>query len=45
MAALGAALARGGDFRDVFAIVRRPDWHELRPSVGDAYGALRLDDL
>lgn len=45
MAALGAALARGRDFRDVFEIVRRPDWRDLRPSVGQAYGSFVLEDL
>jgi HAD superfamily hydrolase (TIGR01549 family) len=45
MAALGAALARGGDFRDVFEIVGRPDWRDFSPQVGEAYGTFRLEDL
>ncbi|HSH21254.1 MAG TPA: HAD family hydrolase [Candidatus Caenarcaniphilales bacterium] len=45
MAALGAALARGRDFRDVFEIVGRADWRDLTPDVGMAYGSFVLDDL
>lgn len=45
MAALGAALARGGDFRDVFEIVGRSDWRDVSPRVGEVYGTFRLEDL
>lgn len=45
MAALGAALARGGDFREVFEIVGRDDWRDMSPRVGDVYGAFRVEDL
>ena len=45
MAALGAALARGRDFRDVFELVGRPDWRELMPAVHASYGTFTLADL
>ena len=39
MAAFGAAVARGGEHHDVFAIVGRPDWRDLMPRVLDALTA------
>jgi HAD superfamily hydrolase (TIGR01549 family) len=45
MAALGAALARGRDFRDVFELVGRPDWRGRAADFAARYGEFRLDDL
>ena len=45
MAALGAAIERGGDYRDVFGIVRRPDWRRHIERVEARYGGFRPDDL
>lgn len=45
MAAIGAALARSGDFRDAFAIVERPNYEAYRPSVRAAYGGFLAQDL
>jgi HAD superfamily hydrolase (TIGR01549 family) len=45
MAALGAAIARGGDHRDVFAIVERNDWRAHEARVFEAYGGFRPEDL
>ncbi|MDP8903905.1 MAG: HAD family hydrolase [Chloroflexota bacterium] len=44
MAALGVAIA-GGEHRDVFALLGRPDWHELAPQVEELYGGFRDGDL
>lgn len=45
MAAMGAVLARGGDFRDVFAFLARPDWERLRPDVAARYAGFQESDL
>ena len=45
LAAFGAAVARGGEHHDVFAIVNRPDWRDHMPRVLRRYGAFREDDL
>ena len=45
MAAMGAAIARTGEFTDVFALVQRPDYDAYRPQVRDAYGGFRSEDL
>lgn len=45
MAAFGAAVASGGEHRDVFSIVGRPDWREQMPRVLEVYGEFRNDDL
>lgn len=45
MAALGAAIARGGEHRDVFATFGVADWLERLPAIEAAYGGFRSDDL
>lgn len=45
MAALGAALATGGDFRDTFAMVGVEDWSSRRADVEAAYGGFQAVDL
>ena len=45
MAAFGAVLARGGQFRDVFEFVGRPDWEMYRDEVAEAYGGFQPRDL
>jgi HAD superfamily hydrolase (TIGR01549 family) len=45
LAAFGAALARGGDYSDVFRLVGRVDWREHLPTVLAAYGGFRHEDL
>jgi HAD superfamily hydrolase (TIGR01549 family) len=45
MAAFGAAVARGGQHSDVFALVGRPDWRELMPRVQQEYGGFQHNDL
>lgn len=45
MAAFGAAIVAGGEHRDVFTLVRRPDWRQIMPRVLQRYGAFRHDDL
>ena len=45
MAALGAAIERGGDYRDVFEAVRRPDWRRHREGFERRYGGFHADDL
>ncbi len=45
MAALGAAVERGGDYRDVFTVVRRPDWRQHMERVEARYGGFRPEDL
>src|SRR4051812_36795228 len=37
MAALGAVISDGDDHRDVFTMVRRPDWQTLMPDFDRAY--------
>lgn len=45
MAALGAAIERGGEHRDAFSIVDRDDWRDHEPGVAEAYGGFRPEDL
>jgi HAD superfamily hydrolase (TIGR01662 family) len=45
LAAFGAAVARGGEHSDVFALVGRPDWRSHMPAVLERYGGFRRDDL
>lgn len=45
MAALGAVLATGGDFRDTFATVGVDDWGSRRADVEAAYGGFQSVDL
>jgi HAD superfamily hydrolase (TIGR01549 family) len=45
MAALGAVLARGGDYRDVFGVFDVGDWSARIPAVEDRYGGFREGDL
>lgn len=43
--ALGAVLARGGDYRDVFAVFGQNDWQERLGEVEARYGGFREVDL
>lgn len=45
LAALGMAIARGGDYRDVFPLVGAGDWRARAPEVERAYGGFRRADL
>ena len=45
MAALGAAIARGGQHVDVFDVFGVDDWRARMPAVEAAYGGFRADDL
>ena len=45
MAALGATIVRGGDYRHVFDVVRMPDWRGRLEEVEARYGGFRADDL
>jgi HAD superfamily hydrolase (TIGR01549 family) len=45
MAAFGAAVARGGDHRDVARMLDRPDWLEHGAEVERRYGGFTRDDL
>lgn len=45
MAAMGAVLARGGDFRDTFKLLGFNDWERLRPQVMTAFGGFAERDL
>ena len=45
MAAMGAVLARGRDFRDTFEFLGHPDWERLRPQVAAAYVGFQESDL
>lgn len=45
MAAMGAVLARGGDFRDTFACLGHPDWERHRPEAAAAYAGFQERDL
>jgi FMN hydrolase / 5-amino-6-(5-phospho-D-ribitylamino)uracil phosphatase len=45
MAALGAAIARGEDHREVFRILGHPDWRSRYEAVTAAYGGFREDDV
>jgi HAD superfamily hydrolase (TIGR01549 family) len=45
MAAMGAVLARGGDFRDTFKFLGFDDFDKLRPQVMKAFGGFQEEDL
>jgi len=45
MAAFGAVLARGGEYRDTFDFLGRPDWRRHMPEVSAAYGGFQERDL
>ncbi len=45
MAALGAVLARGGDYRDVFGVFEVTDWRARIPAVEARFGGFREEDL
>jgi HAD superfamily hydrolase (TIGR01662 family) len=45
MAAFGAAIERGGQHQDVFALLGVADWRRLLPAVEARYGAFRPADL
>jgi HAD superfamily hydrolase (TIGR01549 family) len=45
LAALGAVIDRGMEYRDVFGVVGAHDWEEHRDAVEEAYGGFRPDDL
>jgi HAD superfamily hydrolase (TIGR01549 family) len=45
MAAMGAVLDRGGDFRDTFKFLGFPDWEQLRPQVMADFGGFQEVDL
>jgi HAD superfamily hydrolase (TIGR01549 family) len=45
MAAMGAVLARGGEYRDTFAFLGFPDWRSLQPKVQAAFGGFQEADL
>ncbi len=45
MAAMGAVLARGGDFRDTFRFLGFNEWERLRPQVMAAFGGFHEVDL
>lgn len=47
MAAMGAVIARGGEYGDVFAVfgLTEEEWRARRPDVGAAYGGFQPRDL
>lgn len=45
LAALGAVIERGGEYRDVFGIFGADDWPQRLPSVERAYAGFTDDDL
>lgn len=45
MAAMGAVLARGGQFREVFSVLGRHDWEASKPRFAEAYGGFQEHDL
>jgi HAD superfamily hydrolase (TIGR01549 family) len=45
MAAMGAVLARGGEFREVFSFLGRDDWEQSRPRFSETYGGFEEHDL
>ena len=45
MAAFGAVLARGGDHRQVFDLVGRPDWRQHEAALNEAFGTFVSTDL
>lgn len=45
MAAFGAAIERGGEYRDTFQILGQADWRDFLPAVRTRYGTFRAEDL
>jgi HAD superfamily hydrolase (TIGR01549 family) len=45
LAAIGGAVARGGDHRDAFGLLGIADWAEREPEVQSAYGGFAAGDL
>ena len=45
LAALGAVIERGGEYRDVFSIFGADDWQLRHASVESAYGTFTVEDL
>jgi HAD superfamily hydrolase (TIGR01662 family) len=45
MAAIGAVVARGEEYREAFEMVDRPDWRARQADFEVAYGSFRLTDL
>src|SRR3954452_10885560 len=45
MAALGAVIVRGGDHREVFSVVGRPDWESRVADFNAAYAGFQEVDL
>ena len=45
MAAMGAVLARGGDFQETFKFLGFNDWERLRPQVMARFGGFQEGDL
>lgn len=45
MAAMGAAIERGGDHRDVFDVLEVDDWRDRIPAVEARYGGFAPEDL
>lgn len=45
LAALGAVIERGGDYRDVFALFGADDWPLRLPAIEQAYGGFAAQDL
>lgn len=45
MAALGAAIAQGSEYRGVFDVLGVADWRQRRPAVEKRYGGFREEDL
>lgn len=45
LAGLGATLARGGDYRDVFAMFGAPDWNQHAEAVEERHGGFTPVDL
>ncbi len=45
LAGLGATLARGGDYRDVFALFGAADWNQHAPDVEARHGGFTGQDL
>jgi haloacid dehalogenase superfamily, subfamily IA, variant 1 with third motif having Dx(3-4)D or Dx(3-4)E len=45
MAAFGAAIERGGEYRDTFKILGQADWRDFLPRVRERYGTFQMSDL
>jgi HAD superfamily hydrolase (TIGR01549 family) len=45
LAAIGAIIERGGDYRDIFGTFGADDWQLRAPSVEQAFGGFSTDDL